>query len=197
MPNDETTAKIQRLWRDALVPKWDIVLAVQLLAEVNWSTILVEQSHGSIATVQKSHRLYSADVLSRHAFCHRVAILFRQPVDSTLKGLENNVTKLAKKTPGRFNGKDLFIQECFAGAKQRVPEGERGQSFATQVMTQANRRWGSPPASSKSTWNSRAAKEASEYVNEHREKLLDADKKFADGSCRQRSCTWKRRECPD
>ena len=69
--HDDTTAKIQHLLK-AGVSKQRIACALRLMGDMSWSTTVVEQGHGSVVVVHRTHRLDGPLVLSSRSMLHMV-----------------------------------------------------------------------------------------------------------------------------
>ena len=86
---------VQRKW-----PMHEIVALIRLLALCHWSTLAVEQAHGSWAVMRKYHPSCCWTTLVVRAFCHVVRPLFREsPVDKTLQKLDSRHRFVCRREP--------------------------------------------------------------------------------------------------
>ena len=75
-PEDHLCQKLKELLQLGYSPKL-LEDAVGLLQEVHWSTIQVEQAHGSVSSVHRLHPDYQVDRLVDRATLHQMRMLFR------------------------------------------------------------------------------------------------------------------------
>ena len=97
--------------------------AIMLFRDVHWSTLGVEQAHGSAAVMHR-HHTFSTDMLAARSFLHQCRHLAANtPVcqDVTRKDLQ--VQKLERKGSGLMSGRHLFLQWLMKEVKQGLPQG--------------------------------------------------------------------------
>ena len=129
----------------------DNVLAVfKLLQECSFSTMGVEQQHGSYATMHRLHPDYSMQSLSTRGFLHSCRALFHESEDLQIqKRLEQLVAKLDRKQPNKVGGRSMFLQEMLTQSETRelqsgsAATGSDHDVFAQQqvVLKSAARAW--------------------------------------------------------
>lgn len=130
-PADPTSAKIQRLLqlgynREVLKE------GLERLADVHWSTTIIEQGHGSAAAVHKCHSQYGQDMLCTRAGLHMVRALLPCP-DSTKQAarVSARLAALAKRQPSKATGRQVFLKHCMQAAAEGPIEsrGARGRAI--------------------------------------------------------------------
>ena len=100
--------------------------ACRLMADISFSTIAVEQGHGSLAVVHRSHPRYGEFLLAVRSFLHAVRSLFRDPqIPVKLKRLETERARLEKKNPNKLNGASLLAGAAAGNAMAALPGGLR------------------------------------------------------------------------
>ena len=87
-----------------------LAAGVQLLAEIRWTTTIVEQGHASASLAKKAHAGYGVKMIASRAHLHMIRPLLQQPpVPRHLRSLEAEVQHLQKRAPQRLSGKALFF----------------------------------------------------------------------------------------
>jgi hypothetical protein len=109
-----------------------LVEGVERLADVHWSTTIVEQGHGSASVIHKAHRAYGVDMLCQRSMIHMMRALFpRQDEEVANQRLENRLEAISRKQPQKITGRHVFMAECMelaaAGPVER--RGSRGQAI--------------------------------------------------------------------
>ena len=83
-----------------------------LLMEVNISTLIVENGHGSAAILRKWHRMVHLDQLMLRAFLGRVRVLFTlTPTQKKVKRFLTKLARLNRRRPLNFTGRQLYLRE--------------------------------------------------------------------------------------
>ena len=122
-PLDPTARKIQALVKLGY-PRATLVKGVMLLREVHWTTVVVEQGHGSVATVHKLHREFGPDMVVARSFLHMLKpLIFASPDDRNRAAFLARIAKLERKVPQRLNGRSLFLADLFNEARQLLVPG--------------------------------------------------------------------------
>ena len=122
---DETTAKIQQLARLGF-NRAMLIQGVERLANVGWTTTVVEQGHGSAATIHRVHRQYGANMLSARSMVHMTRSLLPVAEEGSLKSrsAEKRLHALSKRSPGKVTGRHIFFADCVAASEASLQDGE-------------------------------------------------------------------------
>ena len=97
---------------------------LELMSQIHWSTVAVEQAHSSLAIQARFHPQLGQVSLIDRASIHQVRPLFTANAENKrLMNLEKQHAKLAQKVPNRVSGRHMFLQDCFAAHRslEEVP----------------------------------------------------------------------------
>ena len=127
---DSTTKKIWQLarlrWNRAL-----LVDGIKRLGEVRWTTAAIEQGHGSVAVMHRTHSEYGADMLSQRAFVHMLRALFADPQAeaeaSNMRRINAQLQTAGAKQPQRITGRHVFLADYLDSIKQSVVAEKRAE----------------------------------------------------------------------
>ena len=109
--------------------------AVSLLREVPWTSVPVEQAHGSCAVIHRQHPMYSLDTLAHRALVHQCRHLFvKDPEERKLDKQQAVVDALKKKQPGRVSGRHAFMGALAQSVKATLPAGSKMPANATHEL---------------------------------------------------------------
>ena len=107
-------AAAQQLWRLLQIGYAEdkIYRLLQLMRQTSWSTLNVEQAHGSSSTVRRFHPSMSLDMHLMRAFLHQCRHLFTTSISEKReqKLVSQRDGLLAKKTP-RITARQAYFQE--------------------------------------------------------------------------------------
>ena len=122
-----------------------LVDAVVLLKEVPWSTVPVEQAHGSIAVLHRFHPLYSCDQLSQRSMLHQCRHLFTTSDDERRVGKQRAlVDRLQQRRSGHISAMHAFMGFLMQEVKSSLPDGAyMPASLRQSVMKQHSQLFGS------------------------------------------------------
>ena len=119
--SEPVTLKIQTLARQGF-NRAALVDGISLLRECHWSTISVEQGHGSAAAMHRVHKRYGLDMLMARSFLSMAKPL--PATDDTVGVKERSYAAklgaLSKKSPKKITGRHLStgvgcrVQGCLA-----------------------------------------------------------------------------------
>ena len=127
-------------------PRWEIVDAIKLLALCHWSSLSVEQAHGSWAVLRRFHPTCFWTTLVVRAFCHMLrALVVPIKVGRELKTLRERLRTLRSKVPERMHGANVLVQDTSRAADVALADSTGGDRFhlQSQLTAQAMRAW--PP----------------------------------------------------
>ena len=74
MAGEEVARKVQQMMLFGY-GKATIFEALRLMDNAHWRSMVVEQGHGSLATIHKAHRYYSKEMLGQRAMVHMMLCL--------------------------------------------------------------------------------------------------------------------------
>ena len=116
---------------------------VRLLKEVPWTTQTVEQQHGSMAVMHRSHRELTGPSLATRAFLHSIrALVDRDPFELRVDRQERRVAALLGKMPRKAGGFQMFFGDCIKSVSVSLPAGRRlSANAAREVLKDAGWRW--------------------------------------------------------
>ena len=133
-PEDLATSKLWRLLKAGL-PAVELQQVCKLLKAVPWSSILVEQAHGSAAVLQKFHPGLGLDQHLQRAYLHQCRHLF------TVSEQEKQDLRLEAKirrherTPSRISGRNVFLQQLIHRARVENHGQVLSQDSMRRLMT--------------------------------------------------------------
>lgn len=120
-PPEETAATIWRLAKLGFNRK-DLVDGLKLLGQTRWSSMTVEQPHGSTAAIHKQHGGYATETLSRRAFVHMLrALLPSSPDDAQVIKIRKKIAALERLQLQKMGGRQLFLGEFLETLKAQRP----------------------------------------------------------------------------
>lgn len=130
--DDPTVMKIVELLRLGY-NRERLVEGVSLLRDVPWSTMTVEQAHGSLACIHRLHPTLSVGVLAHRAMIHQCRHMFHQPMEEReIARADQKAVALRKKMPQKIHAKQVFLRELMAGAKKQLLPGTKMSSELRQ-----------------------------------------------------------------
>jgi hypothetical protein len=98
--------------------------AVELMREVPWSAVPVEQAHASAAVLHRYHPGYSAEALATRATLHQCRHFFLEPPETAKQARESKrILALQRKAPKQVSGKHAFLAHLMSVAKEGMPSG--------------------------------------------------------------------------
>lgn len=127
---------------------------VMLLREINWTTVPVEQAHGSCAVLHRMHPTYTAETLVFRALVHNCRDLFAiDPEERRLAKKHAQLEALKRKQPEKVSGKHAFLAASLKAAKGLLPPGSKMQKTQTnQVVKQHSAAFDALPQASRAAW---------------------------------------------
>ena len=147
--------------RCLLVMKWpldELERFVKLLHEVRWSTLPVEQMHGSLAVTKKYHPMYGVESLSLRSFCHMVLPMMKPAKqDHIIYRCESRLAACARRRPEFINGFNILVRNTIASAHDIVESPADGFQAVQHFVARAATVWSSMSSSSKATYSDMAA----------------------------------------
>ena len=104
----------------ASYPMHRIVSAVQLLAEVHWTTTSVEQGHGSASALKLLHKRYGANMLSQRSMLHMFRHLLpgASEAEAIAQELSSKEDRLLRRQPQHCSGRQAFFRQLRQAAEE-------------------------------------------------------------------------------
>ena len=94
---------------------------LSLMKECSFSTIGVEQQHGSYAALHRLHPEYGLKTLSTRGYLHSCRGLFARPEPTAaMQRVEQQLEKLERKQPHKVGGRSMFLQDMLVKESQPV-----------------------------------------------------------------------------
>jgi hypothetical protein len=112
-----------------------LVEGVSLLRDVPWSTVTVEQAHGSMAAIHRLHPTMSSEVLAHRTMVHQCRNLFNKTQEAKeIERAEQKAEALRSRMPQRTHAKQLFLRELMVEAKNALTPGAKMSSQLRQAL---------------------------------------------------------------
>ena len=109
--------------------------AILVLREASFSTISVEQGHGSCAVIHRFHPLYTGNQLASRAMLHQVRHLFtRTDAELKMEKRSCHIDALNRRQPGKTSARHAFLSFIMESAKSSLPAGAKMSSEARQEI---------------------------------------------------------------
>ena len=132
-PVDLCTKKVWSMLK-AGVPPAELVSVAELLQQASWSSLAVEQAHGSSATLRRYHPQLTLDHHLSRSFLHQVRHLFT-PSHTQLQ--EEALQKKLERLQGRHrevSARNVFFKNLVAEARRQMGGGSLNQEALQQLM---------------------------------------------------------------
>ena len=146
----------------------ELCRALQLLREASWTTIGVEQQHGSCAVMHKKHPSYELETLAQRAYLHaHRALLSETPLSQRQRQLLQKAQADGPKAD-RLTGRHVFIQDLFAQTQSiRAESGQAAmpQHSRQQIMAQSGRLYQLLSPQEKAAYEDRALRQVRERAS--------------------------------
>lgn len=132
---DPLTMKVRTLGRKRIVNASLLADTVRMLLQIQWSTLAVEQAHGSAAAIRRVHPGYSANVLSLRSMLHTMRhVFFPSPLRVRLAKVDTALSKVGSKKPHKIPAKGMY----FKVFSKRVREVRKRQGKTTSGALMRN-----------------------------------------------------------
>ena len=161
----------------------NVLAVLELLQQCSFTTMGVEQQHGSYATVHRLHPEYGLQTLSTRGFLHSCRALLQSSQDAAVVDqLQRLETKLEKKQPNKVGGRSMFLQEMLTKSEARDlhnPSSVQGPghtvfSLQQAVLQSASQAWKSMPHADKARYDQLALRYSQlqiQLLNDQKEEL--------------------------
>ena len=177
---DGIVAKI-RFLLDAQYNEEQIALGIRLLGDAPFSTLDVEQAHGSLAVIRRYHQGFALASFVYRSYLHMVRHFFCEGAIERRgrKLLERRADFMQKqKKPKSMTGRLFYLKLLFCQLKDRLPMKTRmSKETRQELMRQHGRMWKPLPPQAMRQYD-RMAK----AFRKRRDRELDDDVKFNEAS---------------
>lgn len=173
-----TTGKLWNLLNNGY-PQHILLKGVELLAQTRWSTLVVEQGHGSSSALHKAQRTAGLDVLTARSMLHMLWPLLPSPAGTeegrkgAASALEERERRLLKRSPHKVSGRQLFFKDMVAEALARAGGvGQLSQPAMRDIMAKHSQLYSQLGQESKDNYEAMAATERTLKQHQLREDFL-------------------------
>ena len=136
---DPVTAKIRGAMVDGAATEADVASVLLLLGEAPWSTLDVEQQHGSLAVQHRFHRDLSSEHLALRGYLHSIRALFTpSPESVAISRLQRQLDRTQKINYNKSRSYGAFLSDVtqiikatVAGAAHRDVQFWNAQNQST------------------------------------------------------------------
>ena len=155
---DDVSQKTCSLWRLGL-PKDEIVAGVEMFQDIRWSSVTVEQGHGSAAVLHRVHKQYGLETLRVRSCLHSCL-----PLLAGLRGQWSEKTAITRrqealnrKCPRRLSGRAVFFRDIMAAV---TAQSEDRAAQGRSIMQMHAALWEKLSVRERQDYHRRAAQEA-------------------------------------
>ena len=139
-----------------------LLKAISLLQQASWSTMGVEQQHGSCAAMHKKHPTFGPETLLQRSFLHTYRHVLQPPRDSARVRRAQAAQTLPQQAGTHITARNVFVQELFSETmtvRRQAGLEHLDQSTCRSLMTRANKMYTtlSPAEQEKYAQRARAA----------------------------------------
>ena len=151
---DEVTHKLRMCLRLGLSTISEVATSLHLLGQVPWTTLAVEQAHGSIACMHRFHPDMSAEHLALRSFLNTARSLFDvSPEEKMIRRLEAQLERTFARNFNKVSATAVFVAELRAVVKDVLGAGARRTlGFWQDDLKSTGARWRRLPAEEKDRW---------------------------------------------
>jgi hypothetical protein len=167
-PEDDTAARIWRLGQLGVNLQM-LVRAVVLMRQCRFSTITVEQLHGTMSAIHRYHPMYVDKTLAMRALLSTVKQLLPDVgVDRADAARSRRMSALVRKQPRRISGYGLYCGSWLQQFKQQSsPSTHLSLGFRMAAMKAASREWSTISAETQMAWSQKADRQAEANMDSH------------------------------
>ena len=146
---------------------------LELMSQIHWSTVAVEQAHSSLAIQARFHPQLGQVSLIDRASLHQVRPLFTATAENKrLMNLEKQHAKLSQKVPNRVSGRHMFLQDCFA-AHRSLEEVPMSNPLRQRIMQAHAHLFQDLPVQERVHYDLRAHHRRRQAAEQHHHDLVD------------------------
>ena len=134
-PDEQATWQLWKLLQMGYSKK-KLVGILQLIRDLEWSTLTAEQNHASAATLMKFHPEYSLQTLASRALICSVHRTMPAKTDNErlLVKLRRTLGQLVKRNPHKVNARSLHVRDLMAMARRTYGLGAGRPANLTKVI---------------------------------------------------------------
>jgi hypothetical protein len=104
-----------------------------MMAEAPWTSVPVEQAHGSCAVLHRAHPMYGSAMISTRAMLHQARRFFVQdPGGRAAERRASKLVRLEKKQPQKIIGRNVFLRDLMQEARSGLRQDERLSAASRQ-----------------------------------------------------------------
>ena len=140
---DAVSMQLRNLVTQGLATQVELASCLTLLSQCSWSTLDVEQSHGSLAVMHRYHGDAGAEHLSIRSYIHMCRSIFTQPLQElALARLQQKLAATHRRNPNRLRSTSLWLGENNAIVRAAIgSETPRPLRFWQDQAKTAATRW--------------------------------------------------------
>ena len=142
-PADPVSAKLWGLYNDGY-PQQQLLDTLKLLADIPWSTLVVEQQHGTMASIHRHHPEYELNTLMGRTLLMQVRRLLphMSEDEQQLARLRRELDKALSRQPEKQGARHAIVSQlfghlrsrCWANSERHVPV-----DMARRIISSASR----------------------------------------------------------
>ena len=114
-PEDPVSSKLWQLSQRGF-SKATLVKTLEVMQDIGWSTLVVEQQHGSMALLSRHHPEYTAGTLQARTLVTHVRKLLPHvsKAEKQLATVQRHLEKTLRRNPSKADGRAMFVSQLFA-----------------------------------------------------------------------------------
>jgi len=144
-PLNRTAAKAWDLMDLGLIPMAILVRMVVLFADTPWTTMVVEQLHGTLAALSRLHPEYELDTLLARTMIMYTMKLLPCPskVDKEISAVVRKVSRVERRSPGKASGRQQYFKDLSDKAKSKTAHQtkRKANEVRKQIMKKHGALW--------------------------------------------------------
>jgi hypothetical protein len=115
---------------------------IRLFREVSWSTVAVEQGHGSCAVLKRQHQECSGRTIAARAMLHQCRHFFNPDARlAHVNKLSQRLAVVARQKPQRVSGRSLLLAELNRAADRSSFDGSASNALRKNLVRQLSTVW--------------------------------------------------------
>ena len=140
---DEVSLQLRHLMRMGLCTEMEVASALALMQQCSWSTLEVEQSHGSLAVCHRAQPETFGSTLAMRSYLHMCRSLFTEPPEVVAeKRLRAKLDRLERTNPNMLRSTSVWYQEIAGIVNTTLGEGaHRSLGFWQGRLASASAHW--------------------------------------------------------
>ena len=120
-PPDPVSSKLWQMVRSDF-SEASLVRTLELMRDISWSTLPVEQQHGSMASLHRHHPEYTTETLVARTLVHHLYKLLPKVTkeQKQVDTMQRQIQALMNKHPSRASGRQLLLGRLFAKMRSQA-----------------------------------------------------------------------------